>query len=113
MRTLMKITVPVEQGNASIRDGRLPRAIQRVLEGLHPEAAYFYSDRGQRAALVVFDLAEPSQIPGVVEPLFQDINATVELVPVMNADELRRGLTALGEADAAPIPAPAISHVTA
>jgi hypothetical protein len=37
-------------------------------------------------------MADPSQIPVSVEPLFLNLNASVELVPVMNADDLRKGL---------------------
>lgn len=37
-------------------------------------------------------MAEPSQIIEAVEPFFLGLNATTELVPVMNADDLRKGL---------------------
>jgi hypothetical protein len=42
--------------------------------------------------MVFFDLAEPSQIVEVIEPLFLNLNAATELVPVMNAEDLRKGL---------------------
>ncbi len=42
--------------------------------------------------MIFFDLAEPSQIVEVVEPLFSDLHAAVEIVPVMNADDLRKGI---------------------
>jgi hypothetical protein len=41
---------------------------------------------------VFFDLAEPSQIIEVVEPLFMKLHAEVEITPVMSADDLRKGL---------------------
>ena len=59
---------------------------------LKPEAAYFTPLDGKRAGMIFFDLADPSQIVEVVEPLFHDLNATTELTPVMNADDLRKGL---------------------
>jgi len=37
-------------------------------------------------------LADPSQIPQIAERLFQALDATVEFVPVMNPDDLRKGL---------------------
>jgi hypothetical protein len=37
---------------------------------------------------------EASDIPPIVEPLFMGLNAAVELLPVMNAEDLRRGLDA-------------------
>jgi len=42
--------------------------------------------------MIFFDLADPSQIVETVEPFFLGLNATTELVPVMNADDLRKGL---------------------
>ena len=42
--------------------------------------------------MVFFDLADPSQIVEVVEPLFLNLNAATEPVTVMNVDDLRKGL---------------------
>ena len=92
MRTLLKVSMPVEQGNKGIKDGSLPKTLQTFIQEMRPEASYFYADHGQRSALFVFDLKDPSQIPQVVEPLFTKLNASVELFPVMNADELKSGL---------------------
>lgn len=93
MRMMLKITVPVEKGNAAINDGSLGRTIEAVLGRLKPEAAYFTPLDGKRTAMMFFDLAEPSQIVEVVEPLFLNLNAETELVPVMTADDLRKGLS--------------------
>jgi hypothetical protein len=41
--------------------------------------------------MMFFDLAEPSQIVEIAEPLFSNLNAEVEIVPVMNGDDLRKG----------------------
>jgi hypothetical protein len=37
-------------------------------------------------------LSNASDIPGIVEPLFAGLKARVELLPVMNADDLKKGL---------------------
>lgn len=92
MRTLLKVSMPVEPGNRAIKDGSLPKTIQAFIKDMHPEASYFYTEHGQRTALFVFDLKDPTQIPQVAEPLFTKLNAAVELYPVMNADELKSGL---------------------
>jgi hypothetical protein len=42
--------------------------------------------------MIFFDMAEPSQIIEAVEPFFLSLNAATELVPVMNAEDLRKGL---------------------
>ena len=59
---------------------------------LKPEAAYFGPADGKRGGMMFFDLAEPSQIVEVAEPLFSNLNAAIELVPVMNGDDLRKGI---------------------
>jgi hypothetical protein len=98
MRMLMKVTVPVQTGNKAITDGSLPRVIQTTLETLRPEAAYFCADGGRRTAFMVFDLADPTAIPAIAEPLFQTLDAEVEFTPVMSAQDLQAGLAKLPKA---------------
>ena len=96
MRTMMRITIPVEAGNRGVADGSLPKALESLMESLKPEAVYFTPADGTRSALVFFDLADPSDIPGISEPFFQQFNASVEFAPVMNAEDLQAGLGRLG-----------------
>ena len=93
---LLRVQLPVEKGNAAIKDGSLQRTIESVLNTLKPEAAYFFPENGKRAALLVFDLPDPSQIPVVAEPFFQQLEASVEFTPVMNLEDLQAGLQRLG-----------------
>src|SRR5262252_4541802 len=90
MRMMLKFTLPVEKSNAAINDGSLGRTMETILSKLKPEAAYFAPLDGKRAGMIFFDMAEPSQIIEAVEPLFLSLNATTELLPVMNADDLRK-----------------------
>lgn len=46
-----------------------------------------------RSAFIVFDMTDPSQLPAISEPLFSQFNARVEVFPVMNQDDLQRGLS--------------------
>jgi hypothetical protein len=82
----------IQQSLIKINDGSLGRTTESILSKLKPEAAYFAPLDGKRAGMIFFDMAEPSQIIEAVEPLFLSLNATTELVPVMNADDLRKGL---------------------
>ncbi len=92
MRMMLRWTVPVERGNETIRDGSLATTIESLLEDLKPEAAYFWPENGERAGMMVFDMADPTQIPQIAEPLFMNLDAAVEFQPVMNADDLSAAL---------------------
>lgn len=90
MRTLLKVSIPVQTGNAAIQDGTLPKTIETILADLKPEAAYFTDDNGKRTGFIIFDLRDSSQIPAVAEPWFLTFDAHVELHPVMNVDDLKK-----------------------
>lgn len=95
MRVMMRWTVPVAAGNDSIKSGAMQRSVESILRDLKPEAAYFFTHGGLRGGLVVFDMADTSQIPLVAEPLFQALEAAVEIVPVMNAEDLKKAFAKL------------------
>lgn len=78
MRCLMKVSIPVERGNAAASDGSLGKTIESILADLKPEAAYFAEDNGKRTAFIFFDLKDPSQIPAVAEPWFLAFDAHLE-----------------------------------
>jgi hypothetical protein len=92
MRTMIRIKMQVEAGNKAFQDGTLSKIIMEAIERLKPEAAYFYPDQGLRTALMVLDVGDSSEIPAIVEPFFSKLNAAVEMFPVMNADDLKKGL---------------------
>jgi hypothetical protein len=92
MRTLLRAVFPVEASNAAVKSGSLGETLESTIARLKPEAVYFSAHDGKRSATLVFDLKDPSDIPAIVEPLFLELNASVELQPVMNLEELRTGL---------------------
>jgi hypothetical protein len=71
--------------------------MESILSKLNPEAAYFTPLEGKRGGMIFFDMTVPSQIVESVEPFFLSLNASTELVPVMNADDLRKGLAKVAE----------------
>lgn len=99
MRTLLKASFDVNAANQAIKSGALPKAIKEITERLKPEASYFFPSKGKRSCLMVFDLKDPSDIPSIVEPLFMQMNAEVELTPVMNTDDLQKGLSSIMHAN--------------
>lgn len=92
MRTLLKVTMDTQATNPHIQDGSLSRLIRSLVDEIRPEASYFFADRGKRTGLFVFDMKDSSQIPVIVEDLFTQLNAEIELQPVMNQEEVSRGL---------------------
>ena len=92
MSMMLRWTVPVERGNQTIKYGLLAQTIESLIEELKPEAAYFWPETGERAGMMVFEMADPTQIPQIAEPLFLNLDAAVEFVPVMNADDLKTAL---------------------
>jgi len=95
MRTLVKVRVPTQRGSKAIVDGTMPKIIGDFMERARPEVAYFGAEDGKRTAYFVIDAKQSSEMPPLLEPLFIALDAEIELAPVMNADELRTGLSQL------------------
>jgi len=98
MRMMLKVTIPTDVGNRAIKDGSLPKLLEDTMGKLKPEAAYFVADNGLRCAMIFFDMRDASDIPVIAEPLFMGLSAELELVPVMDADDLKKGLNAAMQA---------------
>lgn len=95
MRTMLTIKMPVATGNRAVQDGNLGKVIEATMADIKPECAYFFPLEGKRAALFVFDLKNPEDIPRIAERLFIGLDAEVSFTPVMNAEDLKKGLSSL------------------
>jgi len=92
MRMMMKVQIDTEAGSKAIADGSLPQLLQDMMGRVNAESAYFGPDDGVRTAFIVFDLQDPSQLPPLTEPLFSKVKANVKMFPVMNREDLQKGL---------------------
>lgn len=92
MRTLLRVVLDVKASNEAILDGRLPKILKDTEERLRPEATYYFAQEGCRSCIMVFDLKDPSDIPSISEVFFLNLNAKVEFSPVMNGEDLQKGL---------------------
>ncbi|MEV5436640.1 hypothetical protein AB0K80_11490 [Streptomyces sp. NPDC052682] len=99
MRVLLKAHFDTEKGNELIRSGRMGDLIRETIDRVHPEAAYFLPEDGERTAYLFFDLEDPSQIPVITEPLFEAGDAKVSYTPAMNLDDVQKGLSQLRGGD--------------
>jgi hypothetical protein len=103
MRMLLRVSIPVEAGNAAAKAGTLGSTVEQILADLKPEAAYFFADdSGQRSGSIVFDMNDTSEIPAVAEPWFLAFNATVSLRPIMNPQDLAKAGPSIGKAPKIP-----------
>jgi hypothetical protein len=97
MRMLLSVEFPPEVFNQAVKDGTVGEKIRRILEDTKPEAVYFTEQHGQRGAILIVDLADPSQVPALFEPWFLTFNANVSLRLAMTPADLEKsGLEALG-----------------
>ena len=92
MRMLLKVQMDTAAANELIVGGSMAGLMQSMMERLKPEAAYFAPQDGVRTAFIFFDLEDPSQIPVISEPLFENMKAKVSFTPVMNGEDLAKGL---------------------
>jgi hypothetical protein len=98
MRMLLSVKFPHEEFNKAVKDGTADQKLRRILENAKPEAVYFIERNGQRGAILIVDLIDPSKIPALAEPWFLTFNADVEFHVVMTPEDLKKaGLENLGK----------------
>lgn len=95
MRVMLRAHLDTAAANEGIKNGALVQAVKKLMDTIEPEAAYFGLDEGVRSIWMVFDLQDSSQMPALAEDLFMQFNAEVEVGPVMNAEDLAKGIAAL------------------
>lgn len=90
MRILMNVKLPHQPFNAAVKDGTAGAKLNRILEAIKPEAAYFTEQNGTRGAVLVVDLPDASKIPALAEPWFLTFQADVEFRIAMTAEDLKK-----------------------
>jgi hypothetical protein len=98
MRILMNVRIPNKEFNTFVADGSAGHKLTQILEEIRPEAVYFTEQHGQRGAVMVADVAGPSDVPRLAEPWFLVFNADVEFhVAMTPADLEKAGLDQLAK----------------
>jgi len=92
MRMMMKVSIPVDAGNKGLKEGTLPKTVMGFVEQMKPEACYFGPENGRRTMFFFFDLKDPTMIPTAAESFFRNLDASIEMTPVMNLDEMKAGI---------------------
>ena len=79
MRFLIEAKVPTEAGNKMVQDPDFMKKLEDYMNKFKPEAAYFLPIDGYRTAAFIVNIENNSQVPAVVEPLFQWMGANVDV----------------------------------
>ena len=90
MRFMIKAVWDMDKGNALIRSGAMSETIQKIVKTIQPEAAYFVTEDGNRAAIFVVEMDDAAQMPAIAEPMFLALNARVSFQPAMTPADLDR-----------------------
>jgi hypothetical protein len=94
---LLDISIPNDPFNAAVKDGIAGQKLNRIIQETKPEAIYFTGQHGQRGAVMIVDISDPSQIPSVAELWFLTFNSIVEFKFVMASEDLEKaGLDEVG-----------------
>ena len=88
MRMLLTVTMPHEPFNTLVRNKKAGKLIERILQEIKPEAAYFTEQDGTRGAILVVNVTDPSKVPSIAEPFFLNFNADCRFRLVMSPEEL-------------------------
>lgn len=95
---LMQVKIPHEEFNKAVKDGTAGRKVNHILEETRAEAVYFTEYQGQRGAIMIVNVDDPSKVPSFSEPWFLTFNANVEFHIVMSPEDLgRAGLDEIGK----------------
>jgi hypothetical protein len=96
MRVMVSFTFPTDSGNEAVKSGRMDKILPQIMEDLKPEAAYFYPHNGLRSGHFIVNMEDSSQILEVGERLRFGVGGTVEMTPVMNAEDIQKGMPSFG-----------------
>lgn len=95
MPHMVRFSIPIDEGNDLVKSGKIGRNFQSLMEDFKPEAAYFYSENGQRSGFMIFDIADSSDMVKVVESFWFGLHADVSVTPVVSGEDLAKGLVGI------------------
>jgi len=92
MRYMVKFWIPIGVGNELVKTGKIGHVFQTLMEDFKPEAAYFFSDEGLRSGFMILSMTESPELAKVAESFWFGLRAEISVTPVMNGDDLEKGL---------------------
>lgn len=85
----MHVKLPNRELDAFVKDGSGGRRMGRILEAARPEAVYFTEHDGRREAIMIVEVAGPSDVPRLAGPWFATFNDTLDSHIATSPDDLR------------------------
>lgn len=86
-----------ESGNDIVRSGKIAQIFEKLMADIKPEAAYMYPVGGQRGGHLIVNVTDSSAVAAIGERFWFALKANVEMTPVMNPEDLQKGLAEIGE----------------
>jgi len=91
MRFMMSFKIPIERGNVLLRDPqKFGETMRDIVADINAENAFFGPVDGQRGGYIIVDLEDASRIAAVAEPFLLWLEADLEWVPLMTAEDLAK-----------------------
>ena len=97
MRMMVTFSIPNDNGNDIVRSGKIAQVFQNLMEDIKPEAAYMYPRDGQRGGHLIINMTDSSEVAAVAERIWFGLKADVTMTPVMNPEDLQKGLAGMGD----------------
>ena len=92
MKFLVRLHMPTEHGNRMLQDPNFQNKLEDMLNQIKPEAVYFTPVEGERGIYMIVNLASADMLARTFEPLWQALNCKLDLTPVMELSDLKKGL---------------------
>ena len=97
MRFMVQFSIPTQYGNEVVRSGKIEKVFKKLGEEFKPEAMYFFPADGVRAGCMFIQSDNPAICIAVGERLWFGLQAQIKVTPVMNGEELGKGLTEIAK----------------
>jgi hypothetical protein len=94
MRVLIRTIFPNEAGTKAVKDLNFIKNIQAFIDNYKAEAAFFTPSNGDRSANFIIDMPSSDMMVATIAEPFFEMGARVEMQPVMNFEDLKKGLSA-------------------
>ena len=97
MKFLVKAIIPVEAGNALVKDPNMKTRMDTIMGDIRPEAVYFTIDNGQRTLYFFVNIENVEDMPRIAEPLWLSLKADVSVLPAFTPEDMEQTMRVVDE----------------